>query len=161
MRDQPDWQICKSDFAWDGSWRDIYVFGTTASDWEKLLRSLDDLADRAAFSACGAASELPRTFDQASWTVETRPLLQLHIGPVLLCCHFFAEDEIEFDLDPRDVTDAAALDRILGFMKHLGELLGKAVYLTPENMPETSILEYSPEAGAVRKFDTQRDRAFD
>jgi hypothetical protein len=46
-------------------------------------------------------------------------------------------------------------------MKHLGELLGKAVYLTPENMPETSILEYSPEAGAVRKFDTQRDRAFD
>jgi hypothetical protein len=32
-----NWDAQRHDFEWDGSWRDIYVFGTSTADWENVL----------------------------------------------------------------------------------------------------------------------------
>jgi hypothetical protein len=71
------------------------------------------------------------------------------IGKTVLNCHFFGVDEIEFDLDPREIGDSDQFERLVGFMRLLGELTGKVVLLTPENFKERPILRYSPDTRQI------------
>ncbi len=60
-------------------------------------------------------------------------------------CHFFGDNEIEFDLDPREVTGPAQIDAVSGFMKLLAQTTGKMAILTYENAKEEIILSVTPE----------------
>ena len=66
------------------------------------------------------------------------------VGDAQVNCHFFVEDEIEFDLDPREVTGPNQVEAIVGFMTLLGDVTGKAVTLTMENTPEAVIFRRLP-----------------
>ena len=57
-----------------------------------------------------------------------------------LACHFFTADEIEFDFVP--AIGEPELRAILNLMADLGDLTGKVVVLTPENMREAPIFRY-------------------
>lgn len=59
-------------------------------------------------------------------------------------CHFFTPDEIEFDIDPRAIDSQAQCERLVDFIRALGQAVGKAVLLTPENAPEYPYLRYDP-----------------
>ena len=60
------------------------------------------------------------------------------------------EDEIELDIDPREVTSPTAVDRVLEFMERLGAHLARDVILTEENSPEHVWFRYSSGDGVVR-----------
>ena len=62
-----------------------------------------------------------------------------------LNCSFYAEDEIEFDLDPRDVSSEDEFLRVMDFMRLIGKRLAKDVLLTEENAHDFVLIQYRHE----------------
>ena len=147
MLQQPvRWAAIAPEFEWDGSLRDIYVVGTTAHDWQQVLDALRELEPAPSFSIDGAAASLPERADgMFAQRQRSSPLLALDVGGVRLNCHFFDEAEIEFDLDPREVTGAAQFAALEAFMTLLAAKTGKNVILTYENTKSAVILSVAPE----------------
>ena len=142
------WDTCKEDFRWDGSWRDIYITPASLEDWKKVypfLRSQPEVE----FLTGSDAARLPEAID-ASFFAESHPTLRLSLGGVLVVFHFFTHEEIECDIDPREVTGQKDLDGILAFMRQLGDLTRKLAVLTPENMRDRPIISYNPEDGEFK-----------
>ena len=142
------WAHCSKEFSWEGSWRDIYVHGTSIADWDAFVQALPGWGYRTEFLVDEHPRGLPATakpiFDERA---EASPLLRLHIGPVVVQCHFFTEAEMEFDLDPREVRGSLEFQGILAFMQKLAVLVGRQVTLTPENGPEYPVISVDPCAG--------------
>lgn len=90
----------------DGSLRDVYIHGTTLSDWEQFVDFIRQVP----------GSKLSFRWDH--------------------------EEEIELDLDPRQITESADADRVFEFITALGKRLRKEVHLTEENSPE--LVLYTP-----------------
>jgi hypothetical protein len=138
-----DWEQIKPDFDWDGSWRDIYVLGTTMADWQTMLDAIRDRYPQLSFSVFGESCELPeRAEELGPW--ETGAFLSFAVEGVQLNCHFFRSDRIEFDLDPRQVRGAREANGLAEFMSCLGRRLGMEVVLTLENSQDAVILRYLP-----------------
>jgi hypothetical protein len=148
------WDRCRSDFAWDGTWRDIYVRGTTVKAWSSFLGALPSWPYRTEYQIGGRNAPPPSDAGEVFRAKETAlSFLSIAVDAVVLNCHFFVEDELEFDLDPRRVDGAAAFEALLGFMRRLGMLLESPVVLTPENLPTRPIVEFVPGSGEFRYFE--------
>lgn len=146
-----DWAEIKTAFDWDGSWRDLYVFDTDARDWRRLLEYVKERGYSLRFEQ-GVVQPLPS--DPSGLFVgesESMSLLMIDIGGVALCAHFFAREEIELDLDPREVQSMTKAEALFDFMRGLGQALGKAVRLTPENQSDYVLFVYDPAADELRR----------
>jgi hypothetical protein len=75
--------------------------------------------------------------------------LSVDFAGVIANCHFFTQEEIEFDIDPREVKGQSELDALFGFMHLLADSVGKQCVLTPEDFRETVILRVVPGSSAV------------
>ena len=164
-----DWGRCSEVFQWDGSLRDIYVLGTDGRDWQQLLDFLRAEWPKAVFEVNGAETPIPRHaaeifarkktgrcllgIDHAAEIFSNREmgrcLLRIDLGGLQLICHFFTVEEIEFDLDPREMRGEAEFSRLLGFMQSISRLLGKPVLLTPENEQERPLLAVDPDRSLI------------
>ena len=142
------WEDYAAEFAWDGSWRDIHVLETSLIDWQLMLDFLRSsrYEFHCNFGDCESAAEI------FSREYECKGYLSVNIGQLTLNCHFFAPDEFEFDLDPRDVKGEAQAKSIFDFMCQLGRTLNKEVILTPENTSGTLIFKFSPITQKVEYF---------
>src|SRR5437867_198488 len=137
------WDRCRRGFEWDGSLRDIYVLNASLADWDTFVQTLPGMNYRTEFLIDDAAATLPAaTMALFKGRAAHAPLLRLSAGPVMLCCHFFSDQELEFDLDPRQVKGAVEFQGVLDFMRNVGGVLGKPVILTPENQPEHPMISY-------------------
>ena len=137
-----DWEICKQDFNWDGSWRDIYVFDTTIEDWQQLLDFLRK-EYKVQYSVDGEERDLPFSVsDIFSATQQACIFIKFQVSIILFSGHFFSQDTIEFDIDPCEVTSQIDLDIILDFMQRISFLINKSIVLTPENAREYTIIDY-------------------
>jgi len=139
------WDTVKSEFAWEGSWRDICVRDTGLREWGAATKAVRAAGIREQFMVDGVTARMPddvaRVFEKRS---ETGALWTLFVTGVQLNCHFFDPSEIEFDLDPREVTGQAQLDGIIGFMLLLSEATISPTLLTPENMHHGPIIRTTP-----------------
>lgn len=146
-----NWTAYSKVFAWDGSWRDLYVLHTTTGDWQKLLDFLREGVYPVVFELDGRDFPFPA---KAAPLFESRgeiaPFLSVTVGGIALNCRFFDAHEIEFDLDPREVDGADKLGALFAFMREVARLLGKEVILTPENMQEAVIFRAAPDQEAVQ-----------
>ena len=68
---------------------------------------------------------------------------------VLANCHFFTPDEIEFDIDPREVVGQPQLDGVFEFMRSLAQSVGRDAILCPEGCSQIVIFRVRPDATAV------------
>jgi hypothetical protein len=127
----------------DGSLRDIYVFGTTESDWRSFLE-LTTYNDSRYYRFNGEEQSMPSVADIFS-NREGTHLFAFELRGVWVHCHFFIPTEIELDLQPREVKGQAEHEAILNFAQSLSEKLGKTAFITPENGPETPYLSFDPE----------------
>ena len=144
------WDDLKVEFAWDGSLRDICVIDTSIADWRSALEMIHAGGYRLVFTIDGVEATAPDNLHQIfGQPRECSFLLAAFVDGVQLNCHFFSESEIEFDLDPREVTDQADLAAILGFMRMLAQVAAKPALLTPENMQDFPILTCQPDGGVV------------
>lgn len=140
------WKEIASELVWDGAWRDIYVVGTTVAHWQRILDLLNERAPEAlAFYVDGeeltSAPSADVIFERRQ---DTSTLLQVTAGNVHLNCHFFCEEEIEFDLDPRELQGEQDLQDVKAFMTTLANGTGKPAILTHENSQEAVILTVWP-----------------
>lgn len=141
-----EWSKLQSEFEWDGSLRDIYILNTTLADWRSAISALSESGLPLSFKTQGAVSPLPTDVSDVSDVSDVFDsgdgLLSINLDGMLLNCHFFSADEIEFDLDPREVTPADRARALVGFMELLGNATGKPVILTHENAREAVILQW-------------------
>jgi len=150
MTDKPairglTWETVCAEFEFDGSWRDIYVFETTHVDWTRLLRWLGQSAYPVTYTQGGEQVELPLEAAEAfPLAGQCDRLLSVNVAGAVLNAHFFDESEIEFDLDPREITSQHELDGLLGFLRGLANIVGKDAVMTPENCPRGVIFRARP-----------------
>ncbi len=137
-------------FHQDGSLRDIYVEDVTLEHWEKFLGFIRAGDFDLRYARDGGTARLPATAAQILGDRSCTHNLAIDLGGVEACCHFFAEDEIELDIDPRQVTSPITEEKVLKFMALLGAELGRDVILTEENLREDVWFRYSSSDGVVR-----------
>ena len=145
------WKTFADEFYRDGSLRDIYVFDVRLEDWTAVARFIVGQGYRIEFSGAWTQPTFPSDMARLflSGPESELTLLSIDVSGVQICCHFFSQDEIEFDLDPDDVQDGSRLAALFEFMKGLADALGKDVVLTPENIPDIVIFRCSPGADMV------------
>jgi hypothetical protein len=145
----PAWNDVKDEFVWEGSWRDICVLDTTISDWRSVWLTLTAPDVRAAFKIDDVEAALPEDVDRVfARRNESSVILSVVVSGVQLNCHFFGEFEIEFDLDPREVTGQADFDAVVAFMRKLAAATGKVAFMTPENTHDAPFLRVAPTGAA-------------
>ena len=125
----------------DGSLRDVYIVETSAREWAALL----DLARSYPheYREAGEISDLPN-IDRLFPGPDCPRQLHILVGPAEINCHFFVPQEIELDIDPRQVVDEAAHFGVLRFLERLASGTGRQISLTPENLPERPYLIFDP-----------------
>ena len=145
-----DWRKLGDQLSVDGLLRDIHVPGVTLADWRRLFDILRMSEPQPVYMLDGDGHPLPGTieeiFDSRS---HASPMLSVRRDKLTFNCHFFVQEEIEFNLDPREIAGIGDLKTVLDFMEFLGRTTGKTVLLTPENMPETPILQHLPDTGRI------------
>jgi hypothetical protein len=154
-----DWTLLKP-AADDGALCDILVFDATQTDWQQVIDALRSWTPLPIYKRDGQALPLPEEVNSVLADPEVGYLLTVTANGVGFNCHFFDRDEIEFDIDPREVTDAGKAETVEGFMTLLGTVTGKAVVLTEEGgrlaalqhgaaigrwVPETGTFVWSPQ----------------
>jgi hypothetical protein len=144
------WQDLAAEFEPDGSLRDIYVHHVNLSDWQTAINAIRDEAISFSFLTGGQPAVFPNRVSSLFNIGPDDMLSCLHIGfgSGTLNCHFFSKDEIEFDLDPRDMN-AQMLPKLIQFMTLVGRALGKPVSLTHENNPEAEFMRFEPTSDRV------------
>jgi hypothetical protein len=143
------WRSVRTEFAWEGSWRDICVREVNLAAWQAAVQALIREGLRGEFTLNGVRQELPFDLREVfGISCERGALWCVSVVGLTLYCHFFDEGEIEFDLDPREVTGPERLDGIVGFMRTLASATGKPALMTPENMHEVPFLRVAPSGHA-------------
>jgi hypothetical protein len=144
------WSEVKAEFDWDGSLRDIYIHATTINDWRAVYTILKQ-SPRTELWLNGELAPLPDDCaDFFAAGSELSAILRARLGTITAVFHFFTEEEIECDIDPRDVKSQVELDALLAFLKEIGDSVGKQSILTPENFRESVIFRYDPNSQMLR-----------
>ena len=140
------WNDVKAEFAWEGSLRDICVRDASLNDWKLVLDVLRREQFSTEFKVAGSRTELPEQVSDMFPQTADDPsrMLSVDTAGVRLNCHFFDENEIEFDLDPREIGGQAQLDAVIAFMKTIACATGKPALMTPENMHEHAFIRVNP-----------------
>jgi hypothetical protein len=140
------WEAVQSEFLFDGGLRDIYVLGTDMAGWQRMLDGLRSADYDLRYFRDNNPTELPaRAEDEFTNEREYCSLLSVQFGGILANCHFFCFEEIEFDIDPQEVSGQAQLDALLEFMQCLAAAVGQDAILCPENLPKNVIIRVTPE----------------
>jgi len=128
----------------DGSFRDVYVNDTNVRDWEKFIEFASAYPNRYTIDGCVASMT---SVADALHDRDHAHLLAVWVGGAQINCHFFSEEEIELDLDPREIH-ASEHDAVLHFVAALSTALGKPALVTEENAHELPLLTYEPRNSA-------------
>lgn len=145
-----DWSQIASDFCLDGSLRDIYILDTSRDDWARVWDVLTIDPRKIEFKVNGELATPPTLVDEVFRLQETSSVLATYaLGKQRLNCHFFTEEEVELDLDPRDIDGMVEVEQLATFLVTLGTATSREVRLTPENEPETIIACYDPAIASV------------
>ncbi|MFD0212282.1 hypothetical protein ACFVH9_25035 [Streptomyces hirsutus] len=147
------WDDVKGFFglAWEGCLPDVWVTGTTVQDWQAVL---DLIVASGWWSECsegGVVMPLPCAGEVLSRPADAE-CADLRVWPapdVLAIFRLESADEIDFDVDLRELRGQERLDVLCGFLRAIGRRLGKAVV-----MPEGDWDQSHPVLG----FDVESDR---
>ncbi len=135
------WQSVQSAFNVDGALRDIYICPSSESLWNEFIALVRSGTFRHEFWHGEANLDLPREFREVKRLQLTDPTILKVFLPnlVQINCHFFCEEEIEMDIDPREVRDEGAFQSLLHFLRVVSATLKRDVRVTYENSPEDEI----------------------
>lgn len=143
------WEDVRKDFAPDGALRDIYVENVSSADWERVLSFVVSEYGPPRFLVDGEPAPLPRTAqDVFELHGRCSTIMNFDVGGMDIACHFFGEDEIEFDLLPAEVDGPTRLTALLGFLRRLALLTSKPVLHTHENSKDAAFVRVTAEGDA-------------
>lgn len=147
-----DWPRISSAFESDGSLRDVYILDASLTDWERAWAFLLGIEAELTLQIGGEQVLVP---DDVGPIFVARQrgdtaTLSCRFGRVTLNCHFFAQEEVEFDVDPREIDNADAACDLTSFMVGLCEATSMEILLTAENNREGVIAKVSPGSRNIR-----------
>lgn len=127
----------------DGSLRDIYVLDVDLGDWQMFyewiyLSSWEIKLYKDGLETVNEIKNVDKLFkDKEFHSI----LFSIDIeGAALINCHFFSKDEMEFDVNPKEIKGLHEANAVLEFMSKLSSILGKEIFLTEENIPEHPLI---------------------
>jgi hypothetical protein len=130
---------------------DVCVRGTTIADWQDLLALIRAQGWAVEYSEDGRILRLPdRAEDLLDRHDGAHVLLKVWPAPEV-AVHFFpyAAEQIDGDVDLRELQGQERLDLLCGFLRDVGRALGKPVWMTSEASPGEPLLAYRVEADQV------------
>jgi hypothetical protein len=149
-----NWNEYKKEFQWDGSRRDLYVLHTDITHWQSLIDFLHTDAYKTVFKADNKIVAMPTDIAEIfKKRDEISMLMSIDLDGIVINCHFFTDEEIEFDIDPREINSEEKMRQVFEFMRRLGRMFQKNVILTPENAQELIIFKYELKTDMVRHID--------
>ncbi|MBZ3908630.1 hypothetical protein [Streptomyces griseiscabiei] len=149
-RATPDllWDEAKDDFDPDlmGSLPDLYVPDTAPGDWQALLDLVEESGWHHEYEEGATRLAVPSAVH-----ILTRPLdaecPRLRVWPtgdLLAIFRFLSDEEIDFDVDLREIQDQDRLDAFCHFLRSIGRRLGKPVLMCPEGAYDRPVLGFDP-----------------
>ncbi|MFF5933428.1 hypothetical protein [Streptomyces sp. NPDC012508] len=134
-----------------GSLPDVRVPDASVEDWQAVLDLVADRGWKCQYSEGETVLPMPR-----AEVVLTRPAdaecPDLRVWPtadVLAIFRFHATDEVDFDVDLRELQGQERLDVLCDFLQEIGRRLGKPVLLDPEGDSGHPVLGFDVEADRV------------
>jgi hypothetical protein len=114
--------------------------------WQRVLDAIRHARYELVYRRSGAETRLPTAAADAfpAEDDEADRMLSVTFAGVQANCHFFTRDEIQFDVDPREVRGQNQLDALLAFMQLSSDATDKDAILTPENLPEIVVIRTRP-----------------
>ncbi|MFT5676695.1 hypothetical protein [Shewanella sp. GutDb-MelDb] len=115
-------------------------------DWQAFIDFLRCSEATLNYFVEGEPTKLPASIAEVVVSQDHPNLLTIGLDGVTVNCHFFIPEEIELDIDPRDIDSEARAKVVFEFMSTVGKALNKQVILTPENTEEQPLFTYEPGA---------------
>ena len=131
-----EWNDIKWIFEPDGSCRDIYVQDISIREWEILIDHLNENFDLEYSGVDNIDKKYIIEFLQDSTGDMERVPVTINLRHIKANCYFFLAEQIEFDIDPKEVNSLSDFELIESFMTSISEVLHEQVTLTQENTPE-------------------------
>jgi hypothetical protein len=147
------WDDVKCFFDLDsmGSLPDVRVPNTSVEDWQAVLDLVVEKGWKCRYSEGETVLPVPRAKAVLSRPADAE-CPELRVWPtaeVLAIFRFHAEDEVDFDVDLRELRGQERLDVFCGFLRELGRRLGKPVLMDPEGDYGHPVLRFDVEADRV------------
>jgi len=139
--------IPRSEMEVDGSLRDIYVYDIDTQTWNRFLRAVRESNYVNRLVHADQELSLKDVDLQTIRHLQETDSVSLYIqvsNQVIAICHFFADDELELDIDPQELGSSKDYTTLLEFLRWLADALRHTVHLTHENRPENEILRIEP-----------------
>lgn len=151
-----------SDLLWDdvegffdvgemGSLPDVRVPGASVEDWQAVLDLISASGWKCQYSEGEVVMPVPRaeTVLSRSADAECPNLRVWPAAEVLAIFRFHAAEEIDFDVDLRELQGQQRLDVFCGFLRAIGRRLAKPVLMDPEGDCGHPVLGFDVEADRV------------
>ena len=156
-----NWENIKWIFEKDGTLRDIYVQNIEISDWKKLIELLNsEYKISYGNNEENSSSQIDLDYVKKMFADETGELeiksARIDLNGILIVCHFFLEEQIEFDISPSEIKSINELNLILEFMKSVSKKLNNEITLCGENQPEFPLIKIDTKRG-IEKILTEKE----
>ncbi len=151
-----------SDLAWDDVWEwfdpelngvlpDVYVPDATVADWQAVVDLVRSAGLAYEYAVDGRVVRMPhRVEDMLDLRGEAGVTLKVWLLPdVLAIFWLYCAEQVDFDVDLRELQGQQRLDVLCRFMRALGRRLGKPVVMTPEGSDAVPLIAYEVESDRV------------
>lgn len=134
-----------------GSLPDVRVPDASVKDWQAVLDLVSERGWTCQYSEGEMVLPVPRAEAVLSRPADAEcPDLRVWpIADVLAIFRFHADDEVDFDIDLRELQGQERLDVFCGFLREIGRRLGKPVLMDPEGDYGHPVLGFDVEADRV------------
>lgn len=135
-----------------GALPDVFVRDTSAEDWQAVFDLVEARGWEWEFVAQGGTEPSLLTATDVLARPHDAELVELKVWPVpgmLAIFRPFSAEEIDFDIDLRELQGQDGVDTLCGFLGDIGRKLGKPVLMTSEG---------GSQADPVLGFDPALDR---
>jgi hypothetical protein len=147
------WDDVKEHFDPDGtgSLPDLRVPHTSTDDWQTLLDLVVERGWIHEYMEGATELPLPRAADVLARPLDAEcPQLRVRLSQDMLAIfRFLAAEEIDFDMDLRELQGQERLDLFCGFLRTVGRRLGKPVFMDPEGAYGHPFLAFDAETDRV------------
>ncbi|MEU3853823.1 hypothetical protein [Streptomyces sp. NPDC029554] len=137
-----------------GSLPDVRVPDASVGEWQAVLDLVAERGWKCQYSEGERALPVPRAEAVLSRSADAE-CPDLRVWPtvdVLAIFRFHAADEVDFDIDLRELQGQERLDVFCGFLREIGRRLGKPVLMDPEGDSGHPVLGFDVEADRVVVF---------
>lgn len=137
-----NWQTIKEEiYYWDGSWRDIYVLDTTWEDWRKWILLVNQTYEVTFYNGLTQQVEIginaEAVFSYLTGKTDLINSATIKLEGITIKCHFFTDEEIEIDIDPREIVLIEDHNLLINYMTTVSICLNKPVIMTAESSQDT------------------------